>query len=424
MSSKVKENVKKWIDKFKKFRKTKTGGIVCQIVSSLFMLAVAAGIGIFLAVGKVKGGPTIFAEEYFSYYAANNWYSMYENTEVKESRFINRSAFIRYMSQNEIPREVESFEVAEVDKDGDYAKVKINYVMKNEEESVSNLAPGDEQDTGEEITQETTEQITSKKINNKGTCTLKIKRQEENIMLFYSTWLGDIESDIIKDCTISIPDGFTLKFDSDDVEDLHKKNAETGMKTYKIDRIFKGIHKLEVSGNGIDTKTIEVNWNKDKSEHHISITDLGISDEMLKEIETKTKQLLLKYYESALLNVGAEPIKELVSGDEAVKESIDNQYKELLANINKEDGAMLSTLDIVSCKCTIDEYVYMESAKVTAEYTANYSAKKARNIVYGVRESYVGTNTATMTLSLKYVDGVWTIVDSNMTCIDYSVETE
>lgn len=384
-----KEEQKGFFAKFRKFKKSKVGGVIWQVFTSLLMLAIAAGIGIFLAIGKVKGGPTVFAEEYFRYYAANNWYQMFNSTEISESRFINQTTFSRYMSQIEIPEEVKSFEVVDVEKDGEYATVKVDYKTVDGKERTS---------------------------------TMRLKKQDKNVLLFYSTWKGDAESFIINDCEIRIPDGFVLKFDGEEIEDV-KQPAVEGMCTYVFDRMFKGRHTVEISGTGVDTKTVELDWNTDNAAYQITLEELGISEAIKSEISKKSKELLVAYYQAALTKAGADGIKALVTGDETVAAGLDEQYKALLAAINKEDGSMMSSLEISACECAIDQYSYMDSATVTLNYTANYTAKKPRSLVHGVRKTYNGSNTASMTVNFKCVEGVWTISNSNMVCVDYSVET-
>lgn len=424
---------------FRTFRKKKAVRIAWQFASTALMLAIAAGIGIFLAVGKVKGGPQIFADEYFQYYINGNYYSMYQATEIKESKFINMSTFSRFMSQLLAEGEVTDYDIEVRDKDSEWAHIKVNYKTKPlmspggqttaEDDTAAaeqTTAEGDtaaaEQTTAEGDTT-AAEQTTAEQ---RHTYSMTLKRQPENVLFFYSTWKGWIDDCIIKDCTIEVPGYVSPIFDNINIKDcLQGENPETGNMVYKLDRVFKGKHTIQLTGETIDTTNTEIVWEKSGDTYVLNGTDIPMKAEDKEAVEKKALELVVKYYQTALAGEGSDAVKALVPGaDEAANTHIDEQLAAMNGEINHSDGRTLTNMEIVSNTCTIEDYKYQESLSVRVDYIANYTARKARSVIDGVRRQYVGTNTAAARVYFKCVDGVWTAANVDISCIDYTVEAK
>lgn len=437
-------------NKIKEWKKNKIVAIVWQLVSSLLLLALAGGIGIFVAVGQMRGGPKVFAEEYFEYYMNNNWYNMYQKTEITESKFINFKTFAQMMSQNAIDGNVTDYEVIVDSRSGDYATVRVKYNMNKTadateeiteppvEETVAEETPAEETpaeapaeetaadetpvETPAETQPEETEPATVKA---EGTYTMTLKRQPKNILLVYSTWKGWMDSYIIKDCTIEVPDYAKVTFDGIDVSDcLTGTNEETGNAVYSLDRVFMGHHIIKIEGESIDTITETVLWEKNNEKYELVQSSIPIKAEHLQNMQKKSVEILQAYYASGLSDGSADGIKPLFRESEEAYAHIDEQIKALYNEINHEDGRTLISMEITSLRYEITDFVYNDSVTVNMIYDVNYSAKKGRTAISGYRKNYNGANTAIAAVYFKYIDGQWHPVDSSVTCVDYTLEAE
>lgn len=386
--------------KIKKWKKNKVVAILWQLVSSLLLLALAGAIGIFVAVGQMRGGPKVFAEEYFEYYMNNNWYNMYKKTEIKESTFINQNTFTRLMTQNAIDGNVTDYEVIVDSRSGEYATVRVKYYTDKVEDNA--------QETGEK------------------TYTMTLKRQPENILMVFSTWKGWADNYILKDCTIEVPAYAKVTFDGIDISDfLTGTNETTGNAIYNIDRVFMGNHILKIEAEGIDTITENILWEKNHEKYEIAGDAIPMKAENKDNMQKKAVEILQAYYASGLADGSADGIKPLFKESEETYASIDRQIDALYNEINHEDGRTLISMEITSLRYELTDYVYNDSVTVNMIYDVSYTAKKGRTTaITGYRKNYSGKNMAISAVQFKYIDGEWQAVDSIVTCVDYTVEGE
>ena len=413
--------------KIKDWKKNKVVAVVWQLVSSLLLLVLAGGIGILTAVGQMRGGPKVFAREYFEYYINNNWYNMYQKTEITESKFINLNTFSRMMSQNAIDGDVTDYEVIVDSRNGEYATVRVKYNMnkevqvKTEEQTTEeNIA---EENTAEENTGE--ENTETKVVKAEGTYTMTLKRQPENIMLIFTTWKGWMDSYIIKDCTIEVPGYAKVTFDGMDISDcLTGTNEATGNSVYTLDRVFMGNHTLKIEGENIDTITQNVLWEKSNEKYELVQDAIPIKREQKEAMQNKAVEILQAYYASGLADGKADGIKALILENETGYAHVDEQIKALYNEINHEDGRTLISMEITSLRYELTDFVYNDSVTVNMIYDVNYTAKKGRTAISGYRKNYTGKNMAISAVYFKYIDGEWHAVDTAVMCVDYTVEGE
>lgn len=443
--------------KIKKWKQNKVVGIIWQLISSLLLLALAGGIGILVAVGQVRGGPKVFADEYFGYYMNNNWYNMYQKTEITESKFINLNTFSQMMSQTSLDGDVTDYEIVVDSRSGDYATVRAKYKMNKEvetqdiqestEPTVQETpaeetaeapaaempaegeveAPVEETPVEETPAAETTEEKETEPatIEVEGTYTMTLKKQPENILLVFTTWKGSVDNFIIKNCTIEAPAYVKLTFDGIDISDcVTGTNEETGNTVYTLDRIFMGQHTIKIEGESIDTITENVLWEKNNEKYELTQEMIPIKSEHLQAMQSKAVQILQASYSCGLMDGNTDIVKPLFRESEEGYSHIEEQLKVLHNEINQEDGRTLISMEITSLRYELTDFVYNDSVTVNMIYDVNYTAKKGRTVINGYRKNYAGSNTAIAAVYFKYIDGEWQAVDMIINCIDYSLEAE
>lgn len=389
-------------EKLIKFKNSRIGGGVCRLLVSLLMLSIAGGIGAFIAVGEVKGGPKVFADKYFSFFANSNWYSMYNNTDIEESDFINRKTFAKAMSQYALPGEVTEYEISVEDKNSETATVKAEYTMK--------VYPDVE---SEDFMMET------------GSWTMKLKRQPENILLFYTTWKGSVDDYIIEDCQIILPEYAGAKLDGIALNDyLDSVDEDAGLATYKIDRVFMGEHILEVTDDNIESSIFEFIWSDDEDTYTVEEENLSVKEEYRNAASEKSQELLLQCYTTVLTQGTFDEIKPLLAEGEEIYTNAEQKIEALRSEAIRDDGAYIINIQIVGIESEISSYKYMEHLEMKVRYEAEYTAKTGRTVINGQRTTYEGKNTGEATIIFDYINGEWQLVDFNIPCVDYSVKNQ
>jgi len=252
---------------------------------------------------------------------------------------------------------------------------------------------------------------------------MTLKIQDKKILLFYNTYKGFVDSYIINGCTIEAPEKFNIKFDGVSIKSLAKgKNKETGNIIYDIGRVFKGEHKITIESEEIDTTEKVVNWDKNLSTYVVPATDYDIKSEDKKAIQATIKDLIVGFYSSSLAETGIDELKPKILENPDVYKNMDEIYKTMIKDINKKDGTTLLTVAFKKFDYVYEDYKYRESVNCVINYTCDYTARKKRTVIDGVRKKYNGTNVGTAKVSFVFLNGVWTPTNIEMGCLDYSIE--
>ncbi len=403
---------KEVLKKINKFRNKKPVRIISRLLSSLLLLAIAAGIGVFIAVGQTSGSPVTFAKEYFECFANRNWLNMYKQTEITESKFINLKTFTAAMTEYAINNKIIEYEYTLDDKNSEFAYVSVDYKVEEIQET-----------TTEEGSENSEEPVSEEKKIKSEKHSLTLKKQDEKILWFYSTWKGSVDKYIINNCTIEASPDFTLSFDGQDLSDcLSGVNEETGNNIYLLDRVFLGTHDIVLTADTIDNTTLEVVWEENNSSLVVDSNSIKVKEEDYNSIKEQSTNILVGYYNTALEKKKIDSIKEMVVPNEEVYASMDEQFKALKSEINHADGRTLMSLSIDSYEIVIEEYQYRDKLTAVINYNCSYKAKRPRKVIDGVRKLYEGSNSAVAKVYFNYIDGVWKAVNTDVPCLDYTVE--
>ena len=251
MVMKIKLNIQK-------FMKTKFGAYLWQIVSSILILAIAGGIGVFAAFAKTEGSSMTYAKTYFKYFMTHSWSLMYGETDLDTSKYINETSFGEMMSNIVPNRGSDKYKFVDRGTDGTYNIIDVVY-----------------QETGSDVKQ---------------TMTLKLKKKEEKELLILNQWEVCLSSEILRDCTVTAPAGMNLALDGISLSDAeYTDDPDTGLRTYTLGQVLAGKHRLEISG--VQTKSVYESfiWESSRSGYTVQAETLD-PDQLRKE-----QQLLLDY---------------------------------------------------------------------------------------------------------------------------------
>ena len=378
--------------KIKKFFKTKFGSYLWQIVSSVLILIVTGGIGVFAAYAQTEGSSMVYARTYFKYFMTHSWSLLYAQTDLKNSQFINEEVFGRMMSNIVPSRGSDEYEFVDRGSDGTYNLIDVVY-----------------QETGSDIER---------------TMTLRMKKQEKKTLMIFNQWEVSLVDEIIKDCTITAPVEMSVVVDGVSLEGCPYTEDETGrLRTYTLDKILAGIHSIELSSAGTTSVYESFLWEESRSSYVVQTAEIPLNNDVITICSDNAIDIIVGMYNGVLTNVGCDSVKEFFTTDED-KAGVDAVYAGMMAAVNQEDGSTLLTMSFDSYHTNIQDYVFGQSFGVKFTFDTTFSAKGSRTQLTGVRQSYEGTSQGEAVVRFECRDGSWVPCRIEMGCFDYSKQEE
>ena len=385
MVMKIKLNIQK-------FMKTKLGAYLWQIVSSILILAIAGGIGVFAAFAKTEGSSMTYAKTYFKYFMTHSWSLMYGETDLDTSKYINETSFGEMMSNIVPNRGSDKYKFVDRGTDGTYNIIDVVY-----------------QETGSDVKQ---------------TMTLKLKKKEEKELLILNQWEVCLSSEILRDCTVTAPAGMNLALDGISLSDAeYTDDPDTGLRTYTLGQVLAGKHRLEISG--VQTKSVYESfiWESSRSGYTVQATDIPLNDDVITLSSDKAIDMIIGMYTGVLTNAGCDSVKEYMTTDEE-KAGVDVVYASLMSQVNKDNGSTLISMTFDSYNTEVIDYIYGQTFGVRFTFGTTFTAKEARTQMSGVRKSYNSNAQGEAVVRFVCRDGQWVPSSIEMNCFDYSKPAE
>lgn len=385
MVMKIKLNIQK-------FMKTKFGAYLWQIVSSILILAIAGGIGVFAAFAKTEGSSMTYAKTYFKYFMTHSWSLMYGETDLDTSKYINETSFGEMMNNIVPNRGSDKYKFVDRGTDGTYNIIDVVY-----------------QETGSDVKQ---------------TMTLKLKKKEEKELLILNQWEVCLSSEILRDCTVTAPAGMNLALDGISLSDAeYTDDPDTGLRTYTLGQVLAGKHRLEISG--VQTKSVYESfiWESSRSGYTVQATDIPLNDDVITLSSDKAIDMIIGMYTGVLTNAGCDSVKEYMTTDEE-KAGVDVVYASLMSQVNRDDGSTLISMTFDSYNTEVIDYVYGQTFGVRFTFGTTFTAKEARTQMSGVRKSYNSNAQGEAVVRFVCRDGQWVPSSIEMNCFDYSKPAE
>lgn len=385
MVMKIKLNIQK-------FMKTKFGAYLWQIVSSILILAIAGGIGVFAAFAKTEGSSMTYAKTYFKYFMTHSWSLMYGETDLDTSKYINETSFGEMMSNIVPNRGSDKYKFVDRGTDGTYNIIDVVY-----------------QETGSDVKQ---------------TMTLKLKKKKEKELLILNQWEVCLSSEILRDCTVTAPAGMNLALDGISLSDAeYTDDPDTGLRTYTLGQVLAGKHRLEISG--VQTKSVYESfiWESSRSGYTVQATDIPLNDDVITLSSDKAIDMIIGMYTGVLTNAGCDSVEEYMTTDEE-KAGVDVVYASLMSQVNKDNGSTLISMTFDSYNTEVIDYIYGQTFGVRFTFGTTFTAKEARTQMSGVRKSYNSNAQGEAVVRFVCRDGQWVPSSIEMNCFDYSKPAE
>lgn len=355
----------------------------------ILILAICAGSGIFIAVGKRAGSPERYAKEFFSYYITNNYEEMYKMIDCEESQFINYE----------------------------------NYKSKCEGEKVYGSITG--YNIGKPVTQG--KKVTFVATYNIGsddtihTYTITLNKQKEKVYGFFSTWKVSVNRFLINDYDINVPVGTQVFLDGTDIAAYKVGTSEDGTQDkYVIDKIFSGDHTVSINldATGEITKTQYVT--QDLATMTITTNDFAMKPDVqrkLYEYSVFVVNSMFQYSMDATRNF--EDISVLYNNTEEAQASAKATFETVSRGVVKENGESIRQLELSSISPSIYSFTYPDRVTVRVTYNYSYAAVSGTNELSGIISEFSGEGADFADVYFNLVDGDWKIVKVDMQCVEY-----
>lgn len=365
-------------------------GFLKDTAKILVVLVIFGGIGVFLQFGVRGSSARSFADEYFSYYATNNYEEMFKMVEFEEDGLVDKEAFITKCGSEKIYGSMNNYKFSKPAKDGDYTTYVVTYY------------------TGKEKTQ--------------NSYTITLHKQRKKYLLFFPVWKVSIKNDYVYDYSIDVPAGTTVTMDNRDVTRYKKSTSKDGLyDNYIIDVLLKGDHTISVVQNETNEFTKTEYVSEDHQLIKVSSEDFNLMPDEKSKIYEYSTFIVKTVYEYAMdKRRDVNDMKILFANTDAAQASAESVYTSMLAAIEKEDGSALSVINIDKLTPTIKSYTYPDRVTVNVNYTYDFIATAGTSLLNGLVSNYNGSGSADAVVVLNYIDGAWRIVKVNMNCIDYS----
>ena len=365
-------------------------GFLKDTAKILLVLVIFGGIGVFLQFGVRGSSARSFADEYFSYYATNNYEEMFKMVELEEDGLVDKEAFITKCGSEKIYGSMNNYKFSKPAKDGNYITYVVTYY------------------TGKEKTQ--------------NSYTITLHKQRKKYLLFFPVWKVSIKNDYVYDYSIDVPAGTTVTMDNRDVTRYKKSTSKDGLyDNYIIDVLLKGDHTISVVQNETNEFTKTEYVNEDHQLTKVSSEDFNLMPDEKSKIYEYSTFIVKTVYEYAMdKRRDVNDMKILFANTDAAQASAESVYTSMLAAIEKEDGSALSVINIDKLTPTIKSYTYPDRVTVNVNYTYDFIATAGTSLLNGLVSNYNGSGSADAVVVLNYIDGAWRIVKVNMNCIDYS----
>lgn len=365
-------------------------GFLKDTAKILLVLGIFGGIGVFLQFGVRGSSARSFADEYFSYYATNNYEEMFKMVEFEEDGLVDKEAFITKCGSEKIYGSMNNYKFSKPAKDGDYITYVVTYY------------------TGKEKTQ--------------NSYTITLHKQRKKYLLFFPVWKVSIKNDYVYDYSIDVPAGTTVTMDNRDVTRYKKSTSKDGLyDNYIIDVLLKGDHTISVVQNETNEFTKTEYVSEDHQLTKVNSEDFNLMPDEKSKIYEYSTFIVKTVYEYAMdKRRDVNDMKILFANTDAAQASAESVYTSMLAAIEKEDGSALSVINIDKLTPTIKSYTYPDRVTVNVNYTYDFIATAGTSLLNGLVSNYNGSGSADAVVVLNYIDGAWRIVKVNMNCIDYS----
>ncbi len=287
----------------------------------MLVLAVQIAAAALLLYGIYAAGQKTFgaekeAEDFFVSMANGDWDTVYDKLDLKESDFICSDLFEKANRGNSIGI-VSNYEVRQ--------KKDLEEML----EGNSSLA--------KEVT------IDFQSEGNTQEYRVPLVKHAGKKYLLFDNWKIDAEKLICKDFYVYAPAGAKVSVDGIKLNKEYAVTAseesaspDASLDTYRIPELFKGLHDIKITMEGMDSVTDQIYATSDEEQFYLE--SMNIKDKTLKQLIKKAAQNMKAIYDAALSEKNFASLKNLFTTNAESLAEIEESYRYLVSDMNGDDS--------------------------------------------------------------------------------------
>ena len=356
------------------------------IMTPIFALTFIIAIVAFVLVGKSTYSAETVATDYFEAIANGDWKTAYEMMDISDSEYISQDLFEKAMVKN-LGTEIKDYKVKRVRESGFGAVVDITYREKggSTDESIS----------------------------------ITLNEADKNGFLFFKTWKVSSQEFVAKDFTIYTAKGATLYLDGNKVSEKYIDSQDTYNDVYKIPKLFKGTHTLQIEVGDFkgDAELYEVMGDS----YSYTINSVYISEEQQKEIMDIGYGYMTDIIDAAVKGKKFDSVENIFTSDVAddAKSRYDDYFACDFYAVDKEEG--ITVVELSDVEGDVESYGVSDGKvyiSIRMEYDVLNTGLEKSWWDGTISEGKDDYGSATTYVRMEYVDGEWLISD------EYSIPTD
>lgn len=378
-------------------RKPISKGLIAGICGGL---AVIIAIVVFIIVGNNLSDYNKVAVNYVESLKSGDFAGVYKSLNFPEGEFLTQDMFI--YSRGKVTAytnvKAEAHKLTDIEKQLQEIEDQWNLSTGSEEKNDKKTVKVDYTYTNPNA--EGSEALTPQK----GSTNVNLVKTGK-VMLFFDKWAVDNSSYIAKEYTIYAPKGSVVYLDGKQLSDALKQPNEenSAMDAYKIDKLFKGYHKIKVTRDIYEDYEDEFSISSsEKGSYTCSTT--SIKKDVLETLAKQAEDDIKLFYNKAIEKASFDDLGFTVSKAEGVYDKLKDNWASFVKNqVETTSSYALKSVDFTKAKGTASVYnnsKRLVRVSVSLSYKATTSYKdKDRDV----------TGSKTCSIYYIYEDGKWNL---------------
>lgn len=230
---------------------------------------------------------------------------------------------------------------------------------------------------------------------------LTLEKKNTKSYLFFDNWKVRPETYALEEFVVKVPPAAQLSLDKKIVsQNFLDKEREDGWDVYRIPRLIRGDHLIEVSGKGIPLarKIVTV----DDRHKSLSLSDLPLSSDAVQTLNRQALDNFRTILTAAAQGKDFDTVASLFVPDRKILEDAENKYRSL-----SEDLKRYSNFTVNKVKAT----AYTKSYEVLLK--ASCTRTLAKTSLWEKLTGAFSSDDYTIKMAFRFIDGKWVQANFN-----------
>lgn len=334
---------------------------------------------------KSQFSPQNAAQKYFLNVMNGKWGKVYDQFDIKESKFITKKNFLKSQKDVEVVK-YNTYKVgkAQYDKDSLGTEIMITYRLK-----------GDAEDSTFEV---------------------YLNKQKEKNLFFFDSWKINPSDYIQENFEVQVPKDTEVKFDGTKLNDSFVKDSDDTFTYYEIPEIFKGEYPISVSQANMET--VDTKVSTEDSGYYLD--NMTLSEQAKSDIIAAAQNALQAFYTAGLAKKDFSEVADNFSEDQTVRDDAQTQYTDFMNGLMSDSGEGITKIDLHDFTGDTSSSVEDGILTVNVDLNYNYDVNYTQSDWWSgdlTKSSYSGSDNESFTYIFE--NGKWVIQSADYNKVYY-----